>query len=168
MNNTLSRGNETERIGILKSKRFFLFIALIIVVSIAIVAMLSIQQNLIEYASKYPIATPSALCPGDSFTYRVQIEVKEPETVVVLTEDWCVPNTNICPRAYVTQPIAHNSLDPAVVDTPATRSVPVEIKPGEWEFRHCNTSITSGKPLDVACYGVAITVLSEEVCKSRP
>ncbi len=168
MSSALSGNGTKRRAKAWESKRALVLIALITVVSIAIVAINSVQQNLIEYANKYPTAIPSALCPGDPFVYRVQVEVKEPETVVVLTEDWCVPGTNICPKAYVAQPIPHNILEPAIVDTPATRSVPAGMEPGEWEFRHCNTSITSNKPLGVACYGVAITVLSEEVCKSRP
>ena len=166
MNSAIPHNGTRKRSNVWGNKRVWLFIALVIVLSIALVAMANIRQNIAQYGDKTPNAIPSTLCAGDKFTYPVHVEIKDPETVVVLTEDWCRVGTNIC--SFDSQPKAHNILDPSVVDSTATRSVPADIPPGDWQFRHCNTSITSGRPIDVTCYGVNVTILPEEACKDKP
>ena len=135
-----------------------IFLSLVIVALLALVGMRSIQTNGIRYGELSPRAVPPQACPGDSFSYNVHVEVKHPNTVVLLTEDWCKFSTNICPKEFVIAPVYHNAKEPAVVDTPATRYVPSTMPPGEWEFRHCNTA-TSNDGTSVSCYYVPLTVL---------
>lgn len=168
MNSVIPHNETKKRNGVWGSRRFMLFIAAIIVLSVAIVAMTNIQQNIASYGNRTPDAIPSVLCVGEEFTYRVQVEIKQSDTVVLLTEDWCKPNTGICPKEFTAPPILHNVLEPVSVDTPATRNVPLDLPPGDWEFRHCNTSITSDRPIDVSCYGVSVTILPKETCKDKP
>ena len=140
-----------------------IFLSLVIVALLALVGMRSIQTNGIRYGKLNPKAVPPQACPGDSFLYNVHVEVKHPNTVVLLTEDWCKPSTNICPKEFVIAPVYHNAKGPFTVDTSATRYVPTAMPPGEWEFRHCNTA-TSDEGTSVACYYVPLTVLD---CANR-
>lgn len=166
MNSAIPHNETKRRNGVLGSRRFMLFIASIIVLSVAVVAMVSIRHNIAKYGNKAPGATPSSLCQGDKFTYPVHVEIKEPETIVVLTEDWCRRGTNIC--SFAVTPVVHNILEPVIIDTVATRNVPVDLPSGDWQFRHCNASITSDRPIDVSCYGVSVTILPEQACKDKP
>lgn len=155
MSNSLARqGNGTK---VWESRRFMIFLSLVIVALLALVGMRSIQTSSIRYGEMYPHPVPPQVCPGAEFTYNVRIEVKNPDTVVLLTEDWCKLNTNICPKEFVTAPVYHNAKEPTLVFTTATRNVPADMPPGEWELRHCNTAISDGGIS--SCYYVPMTVL---------
>ena len=162
MSNSLARPR--NGIKVWESRRFMIFLSLVIVALLALVGMRSIQISTVQYGDVYPQAVPPQVCPGDEFAYNVQIEIKHPNTVVLLTEDWCVPDTNICPKQFVVAPVYHNAKEPTLVDTTATRNVPTTMPPGEWEMRHCNTA-TSDAGESVSCYYVPITVLDCSVPK---
>mgnify|MGYP003382821550 CR=1 FL=1 len=142
-----------------------IFLSLVIVALLALVGMRSIQVSSIRYSELYPKPVPPQVCPGDEFSYNVRIEVKNSNTVVLLTEDWCVPNTNICPKEFTEAPVYHNAKEPTLVDTTATRSVPATMPPGEWEMRHCNTAISDGNV--ASCYYIPLTVLDCSLPQSQ-
>lgn len=154
-----SVANESNGLRVWESKRFVVFFGLIVVAAIAFIGMTNIRKSAVKYQELTPKATPSEVCPGDSFVYMVNLEVKKPNTVVRITEDWCKLNTMICPREFVIPAIDHNARYPVTVSTPATRVVPETMPPGEWQFGHCNTSTTSNSTPTVSCYYVPITVL---------
>lgn len=159
MSSTLSHGKNGTKVW--ESRSALLFGILTLVVTIGVFLMVSVRRNAIEYASGQPVAVPSALCPGDEFTYQVTLEVKEPDTVVQITEDWTNLATQTHPRAFASLPVYHNIKFPIVLTAKATRNVPDKLPPGQWEFGHCNTA-TSNNGTTVSCYFVPITV--SETC----
>lgn len=163
MSNSLARPKNGTKVW--ESRRFMIFLSLAIIALLALVGMRSIQISSIRYGELYPDPVPPQVCPGAEFSYNVQIEVKNANTVVLLTEDWCTPDTNICPKQFVSAPVYHNAKKPALVDTTATRNVPATMPPGEWELRHCNTAISDGGIS--SCYYVPVTVLDCSVPQSQ-
>lgn len=110
----------------------------------------------IKYPQRYITATPSVLCPGDTFTYPVKIKIDNADAVSRITEGWC-NSAGICPRAFQLDPAYVNFVEPYEVSTPATRTVPTDLPPGEWQLRHCNETHSDGT-IDVVCYAVNVTV----------
>lgn len=159
MSNTLARNRKSVKVW--ESKRIAILVGLVLVIAIAFVGMASIRSSNIKYGNT-PVAVPPVLCPGDEFTYQVIIDIKKPDTVVHITEDWCKTSTLICPKEFTAQPIDHNARYPTRVDTEATRQVPASMPPGEWTFGHCNTSTRDGELPEVSCYYVPVTVLACE------
>lgn len=155
MSNSLARNGKATKVW--ESKRIVVMVSLVLVIAIALVGMTSIRNSNVKYKNT-PVAVPPQLCPGDEFTYRVVVNVKEPDTVIHITEDWCKTSTAICPKEFTTAPVDHNVRYPVLVDTPATRVVPTTMPPGEWTFGHCNTSYRDGELPEVSCYYVPVTV----------
>ena len=156
MNSTLARNGKSTKVW--ESKRFIIFVSLVLVIVISLIGMASIRSSAIEYGNKLPVATPNILCAGDSFTYPVRIEISKPDTVVRITEDWHRTGTSIAPKEFVVPPIEYNVQYPVVISTNATRDVPENMPPGEWTFGHCNISTRNGELPEVSCYYVPITV----------
>lgn len=50
------------------------------------------------------------------------------------------------------------------VTTIATRIVPAELTPGEWQLRHCNETHSDGL-IDVVCYQISIEVRDD--CEAK-
>lgn len=163
MNNTFPRDKANGH-RVWENRRLVILSSLMLVAVVGLLGMINIRQSAILYGDIQPRAIPSEVCPGDEFTYQVNIEIKDPDTVVLLTEDWCKLSTNICPREFTYPPVYHNSKEPNVVKTTATRVVPAAVPPGDWEFRHCNTA-TSDKGTSVSCYYVPVTILD---CSEKP
>lgn len=156
MSNTLVR-NGNGKAKAWESRRLVIFVSLILVIAIAVVGMANIRNSAIKYNGE-PVAVPPQLCPGDSFTYQVRVEVEDPDTVIHITEDWCKTDTAICPKEFTIAPLDHNVQRPVIVDTPAIRSIPVTMPPGEWTFGHCTTATRDGELPSVSCYYVPVTV----------
>lgn len=155
MNDALARNGKTTKAW--ESKRFVVLVSLVLVIVIAVVGMTNVHNSDVIYKN-IPVAVPPQLCPGDQFTYRVVVDVEEPDTVIHITEDWCKTSTSICPKEFTTAPVDHNIRYPVLVDTPATRAVPATMPPGEWTFGHCNTATRDGELPSVSCYYVPVTV----------
>ena len=120
----------------------------------------------IEYEQRYITPTPAVLCPGETFTYTVSIRINQANSVSRVTEGWCHPG-GVCPKTMQAEPYEVNFLEPYAVTAPASRVVPANLPPGEWELRHCNStrySVGNDEPRqDVACYGAILTVKECEV-----
>lgn len=135
-------------------------VIMLILVAIAVIgAFLLVQAapQAIEYPRRYLTATPAVLCPGETFTYPVQIKIDQGDAVSRITEGWCNSDTGICPRAFQSPEVYVNFVEPYEVSTPATRTVPTDLPPGAWQLRHCNETHASGT-IDVVCYAVDVTV----------
>lgn len=155
MSNTLAQGKKSTKAW--ESKRLAILVGLVLVIVIAVIGMTNVRVSAVRYSSE-PVAVPPQLCPGDEFEYRVSLNVKEPNTVVYITEDWCKTSTSICPKEFTVAPIDHNARYPVSIDTLATRSVPTTMPPGEWTLGHCNTATRDGELPSVSCYYVPVTV----------
>lgn len=138
-----------------------LMVLLAIIAAAGAVLLFRAAPQAIEYPQRYLTPTPDAVCPGETFTYPVVITVDETEAVSRLTEGWC-RDDGVCPRAFQTEPYYVNFLDGLEVSTTATRTVPAELSPGDWQFRHCNETHSDGR-IGVTCYAVNIQVLDCEV-----
>ena len=115
------------------------------------------RQRAIGYDQLYIIPTPSELCPGETFTYSVRIEIEQGSSVSEITEGWCKPR-GICPDKYDrSTPPKKPFIEPYYLDVSPKRTVPDDMPAGEWELRHCNRTMFSGGQ-DVQCYGVLVTV----------
>lgn len=147
----------------LRSPKRINVIMLLLVAIAAIGAFLLMQAapQAIEYPQRYITATPAVLCPGETFTYLVKIKINQPDSVSRITEGWCYPR-GICPKGMQADPYEVNFLDPYQVSAQATRDIPTDLPPGDWELRHCNTtrySVGNDEPRqDVTCYSVLVTV----------
>ena len=144
------------------TRRLRVIMVLLVVIAAAGAVLLSrAAPNAIEYPQRYITPTPGAVCAGGVFTYPVAITVDESEAVSRLTEGWCRAD-GVCPRAFQSEPYYVNFLDSLEVSTTATRTVPSDLPPGDWQFRHCNETHSDGQ-IDVTCYAVNIQVLDCEV-----
>ena len=143
-----------------------LMVLFVIIAAAGAVLLFRAAPQAIEYPQKYITATPEAVCLGEAFTYQVSIKINQPDSVSRITEGWCYLK-GICPKGMQAEPYEVNFLDPYQVSTMATRNVPLDLSPGEWELRHCNTtrySVGNDEPRqDVACYGAILTVKECEV-----
>jgi len=151
--------NSTKRLRVL-------MVLLIVIAAAGVVMLFRVSPQAIEYPQRYITATPKAICLGEAFTYQVSIKINQPDSVSRITEGWCYPR-GICPKEKQADPYEVNFLDTYQVSTTATRNAPIDLPPGDWELRHCNTtrySIGNDEPRqDVACYGVLVTVKDCEV-----
>ena len=138
-----------------------LMVLLAIIAAAGAVLLFRVSPNAIEYPQRYITATPAAVCPGETFTYPVVINVDEDSAVSHITEGWCRID-GICPRAFQSEPYYVNFLGDYAVSTTATRTVPVDLPPGVWQFRHCNETHSDGQ-IDVTCYAVNVEVKDCEV-----
>lgn len=143
----------------LDSPRRLLVVVLLltIVAAAGIATMMERAPQAINYHNPYPLATPAELCPGDTFTYPVQIDIKQGNSISRVTEGWCNRETGICPNALQADPMYYNFIVPYSVNATATRTAPAELTPGSWEFRHCNET-HSDNLINVICYAVEVTV----------
>jgi hypothetical protein len=139
-----------------------LMVLLIIIAAAGAVLLFRAAPNAIEYPQRFITPTPAAVCPGETFTYPVVINVDESDTVSRITEGWCRTTDGICPRTFQMPEYYVNFLDGYAVSTTATRTVPMDLPPGDWEMRHCNETHSDGR-IDVTCYAVAIEVKDCEV-----
>lgn len=115
------------------------------------------RQRAIGYDQRYIIPTPSELCPGETFSYSLRIEVEQGNSVSEITEGWCRPG-GICPDRYDRSTAAKKPfIAPFGLDATPKRVVPDDMPPGDWELRHCNTTVFSGGH-DVQCYAVMVEV----------
>lgn len=139
------------------TRRLRVIMLLLAIIAVAGAALLfrAVPQA-IEYPQRFLTATPGVVCAGETFTYPVKIQVDETEAVSRLTEGWCRAD-GVCPRAFQTEPYYVNFLDGLKVSTTATRTVPADLPPGEWQLRHCNETHSSGR-IDVTCYAVNVAV----------
>lgn len=115
------------------------------------------QQTAVEYAARLLTANPAAVCAGETFSYDVQINVLQPNSVSRITEGWCRED-GICPRSLQIAPYYVNFIVPYEVSTVAVRTTPETLTPGRWQLRHCNETHAAGV-IDVTCYQVDIEVL---------
>lgn len=137
-----------------------LLVIIILLVIIAAMLLWYLMRNttpLIEYPEKYLTATPAAVCPGEAFTYPVSIAVEQGDSISRVTEGWCRTADGICPKALQTVPYYVNFVEAYGVSTMASRTVPADMAPGDWQLRHCNETHASGV-IDVVCYAVNVTV----------
>lgn len=139
-----------------------LMVLLVVIAAAGAVLLFQAAPQAIEYPQRYLTPTPGVVCPGADFVYRVDIKIDETDAVSRITEGWCRAEDGICPRAFQSPPVYVNFVEPYSVSTPATRTVPVDMPPGDWQYRHCNETHSTGK-IDVVCYAVNITVKDCEV-----
>ena len=139
-----------------------LMVLLIVIAAAGAVLLFRAAPQAIEYPQRYLTPTPGAVCPGEAFTYPVQISVDETDAVSRITEDWCRATDGICPKAFQGPEYYVNFLAGYEVSTTATRTVPANLPPGDWQFRHCNETHSDGR-IDVTCYAVNVTVKDCEV-----
>ena len=140
-----------------------IMLLLFIIASAGFVLLFRAAPQAVEYPQRYLTATPSVLCPGETFTYPVVISVDETDAVSHITEGWC-RSDGVCPRAFQNDPYYVNFLDDLEVSTTATRTVPADLPPGDWQFRHCNETHSDGR-IDVTCYAVDVEVKD---CEAKP
>lgn len=136
-----------------------LFVVVVVLMLIAAAGLVTLMQSTpqaIQYPQRFLSPTPVAVCPGETFTYPVSIAIDRGDSVSRITEGWCHPG-GICPRAFQMPAYYVNFLDPYEVSATATRDVPLDLPPGDWEFRHCNETHSTGL-IDVTCYAVIVTV----------
>ena len=141
-----------------------LMVLFVIIAAAGAVLLFRAAPQAIEYPQRYLTPTPGAVCPGEAFTYPVVISVDESDAVSRITEDWCRVTDGICPRAFQSEPYYVNLLGDYAVSTTATRTVPMDLPPGDWQFRHCNETHSDGQ-IDVTCYAVNVTVKDCEATK---
>lgn len=141
-----------------------LFVLMLALAGTGVVLASRMAPQSIEYPERYLTAIPPMLCPGDTFTYPVNIEIKQNDAVSEITEVWCNAETGICPRAFQLPQSHAVFLTPYSVSTAATRTIPADLPPGDWQFRHCNET-HSDATIDVMCYQVAVTVKD---CQVKP
>ena len=132
-------------------------------IAIAVILALTIpklfhQSQIIRYDNnnEWLEATPISMCPGDTFTFPVAIAVEETPAYTRIVESWCRQSDGICPRQFsTTYEIA--LLEPLIVNTVATRAIPSDLPPGDWQLQHINESHVTGK-ITVTGYGVRVTI----------
>lgn len=111
----------------------------------------------IEYDGRVLASYPAVGCPGETFAFPVSIHVNQGDNVSRITEGWCRAGDGICPRTLQTEPYYVNFIEPYSVTVTATRTIPAELTPGDWQLRHCNETHASGL-IDVTCWQVDIEV----------
>ena len=136
-----------------------LALCLLVIVGIGLQLWTSLRSDrAIDYGARTLTPTPAELCPGDAFTFPVSIDINQGDSVSRITEGWCRASDGICSRTFQLEPYYVNFVEPYSVSVTATRTIPSELAPGEWELRHCNTTEASGI-IDVTCWMIPVTVL---------
>ncbi len=135
----------------------WLMVALVLVAVAGVVLVLQRDTQSIEYPQRYLVATPAAVCPGEQFTYPVKIKIDKSDAVSRITEGWCRASDGICPKTFQSEAYYVNFLEPYSVSTTATRTVPIDLPPAEWQWRHCNETHSDGV-ISVVCYQVQVEV----------
>lgn len=146
-------------------KRLNVLLVLMLVIALAGVALaMQAPPQAVTYPQRFITATPAAVCPGEAFTYPVVISVDDGDAVSRITEGWCEVG-GICPKHLQGPEVYINFLEAQNVTTPATRYVPADLPPGDWQLRHCNETHSTGQ-IEVVCYQVAVTIRDDcEVTK---
>ena len=134
-----------------------LFLALLALAATGLVLAFGAAPQSINYPQRFLTATPAVLCAGENFTYPVNIDIKEGDAVSRITEGWCRASDGICPKGFQADEHYVNFINGYSVSTTATRVVPSDLPPGDWQLRHCNET-HSDATIDVNCYQVAVTV----------
>ena len=153
---------QVERTSTSTKRLRVLMVLLIVIAAAGAVLLFRAAPQAIEYPQRYLTPTPGAVCPGEAFTYPVVISVDGTDAVSRITEGWCRVDDGICPKAFQEGEHYVNFLDGYKVSTTATRTVPADLPPGDWQFRHCNETHSDGR-IDVTCYAVNVTVKDCEV-----
>ena len=141
-----------------------LFLVMLALAATGVVLASTMAPQSIQYPQRFLTATPAVLCAGETFTYPVNIDINESDAVSRITEGWCRATDGICPRQFQEDEHYVNFLNGYSVSATATRAVPPDLPPGDWQFRHCNETHSSGL-IDVVCYQVAVTVKD---CQVKP
>lgn len=139
----------------------FALMVAIAVVGVAL-AMQAAPQS-ITYPQRFLTGTPAVLCPGGEFTFPARVDVRDGDAVSRITEGWCKPGS-VCPWSLQNEPVYINTLQEQRVNIPSTRTVPLDLTPGDWQLRHCNETHSTGL-IEVVCYQVAVTVKD---CQVKP
>ena len=155
---------QVERTSTSTKRLRVLMVLLIVIAAAGAVLLFRAAPQAIEYPQRYLTSTPGAVCPGETFTYQVQISIDGSDAVSRITEGWCKVTDGICPKAFQADEHYVNFLDGYEVSTTATRTVPADLPPGDWQFRHCNETHSDGR-IDVTCYAVNVTVNDCEATK---
>ena len=134
-----------------------LMVLFVIIAAAGMVLVFRVSPQAIEYSRRFVTATPGVVCPGETFTYPVNIDINESDAVSRITEGWCRVEDGICPRAFQGAEYYVNFLEGLTVSTTATRTVPADLPPGDWQFRHCNETHSTGR-IEVVCYAVNVVV----------
>lgn len=134
------------------------FVVLVVFVAIGLVPMFKHAPQAIVYDRRHLTASPAAVCPGEKFTFPVDIVIERGDTSARITEGWCRANDGICPKVWQDDPYYVNFVDTYEIHVPAApRWVPADLPVGEWQLRHCNEAHSDGL-IDVTCYQVSVTV----------
>lgn len=143
-----------------KRRRMFVVLlafCLLLIVAIGWQMWMSLRQDrAIDYGERIMTSAPSELCPGDTFSYPITIDVAQSNSISRITEGWC-RSDGICPRTLQVEPYYVNFVTPYSVSVTATRTAPAALMPGDWQLRHCNETHASGV-IDVTCYAVNVIV----------
>lgn len=139
-----------------------IMVLMFIIAGAGLVLLAQAAPRTIEYQQQFVAATPSVVCPGEAFTYPVQLKVEQVDAVAMITEGWCRAADGICPKGFQNPPYYINLMNILEVSTTATRTVPVGLPPGDWQFTHCNTTLSTLPP-GITCYAVNVTVKDCEV-----
>lgn len=157
MTPTLLRATYYAKRAITPSRLAVFTIAMLFIAASGLVLTFQSAPQAIEYPKRYIQATPAAVCPGETFTFPVVIKIDQSDAVSEITEVWCNADTGICPRAFQSPQSHAVFVDPYSVSTPATRTVPADMPPGDWQLRHSNETHSSGK-ISVVTYQVDVVV----------
>lgn len=134
-----------------------LFLVMLTLAATGVVLASTMVTQSIQYPQRFLTATPAVLCAGEKFTYPVRIDINENDSVSRITEGWCRATDGICPSEFQADEHYVNFLNGYSVSATATRVVPSDLPPGDWQLRHCNET-HSDATIDVNCYQVAVTV----------
>ena len=143
-----------------RKERILSGIALVV---IAVILALTIpqllhQSQIVRYedSNVWLEATPALVCAGEAFSFPVSLVVEDAPAYTRIVESWCRQSDGICPRQFsTTYEIA--LLEPLIVNTVATRAIPSDLPPGDWQLQHINESHVTGK-ITVTGYGVRVTI----------
>ena len=115
-----------------------LMAVLLIIIAAGVVLMLQRYPTAraVQYRTEQIIVpTPSALCPGETFTYSQAISVGQ-TAMVTVSRDWC--NRGFTCHLELHESWPNVILTPLEFTGPVTRTIPISpfFKPGElYEFR---------------------------------
>lgn len=147
------------------SPRRFGFVSLAVLVGVLLLASVTIPvikdaASAVQYGSSDWItleASDDMLCPGETMTYTVTIDIARAPAKVDIDEAWCVANRQ-CPHAFKLPPDFSIAGEEGSVGTFVAERVVPDLPPGKWEFRHINATKTNGAPETLSGYNVFITV----------
>lgn len=152
------------------SPRRFGFVSLAVLVGVALyfVAAFPVVRNaasVVKYQSTKDVWTviepvDSVLCPGETMNYSVDIGITSAPAVVDIHEAWCVSGRQ-CPREFKLPPDFSIAREPGKLGSFDAQRVVPDLPPGEWEFRHANTSQLDHGKTSLSGYSLFITVPSD-------